>query len=169
MVRLTRLSVILLVDAAGRLLLQERDEHAPRAAGQWGLVGGHVEDGEDFETAAYRELDEETGIRLAGGLRLWRDETFRYSDMDEPCHYQVWVAPTTLTDADIVVGEGRQIVFVPPERVLGLDRSESCAHFTAELLGSDVYRSLVHDAARSGRPRPDRAAGPRGTARRTSW
>src|SRR3954454_22836225 len=144
----TRLSVILLVDARGRVLLQERDEHAPRAAGQWGLVGGHVEDGEDFETAAYRELAEETGVELTGGLRLWRGEAFRYSDMEVPAQYQVWVPPTTLTDADIVVGEGRQIVFVPPERVAGLDRSESCAHFTAELLGSDIYRSLVDEAAR---------------------
>jgi sugar lactone lactonase YvrE/8-oxo-dGTP pyrophosphatase MutT (NUDIX family) len=148
----TRLSVILLVDDRGRLLLQERDEHAPRAAGQWGLVGGHVEDGEDFETAAYRELAEETGIRLTGGLRLWRDEEFRYSDMDSPLHYQVWVAPTTLTDADIVVGEGRQIVFLPPEQVAELDRSESCAHFTAALLGSGTYRSLEKEAARSRRP-----------------
>jgi 8-oxo-dGTP pyrophosphatase MutT (NUDIX family) len=138
-----RLSVILLVDRRGWVLLQERDEHAPRAANQWGMVGGHVEDGEDFEPAAYRELAEETGVRLTAGLRLWRDEPFRYSDMEAPFRYQVWVAPTTLTDADIVVGEGRQIVFVPPERIRELDKSESCAYFTAELLESDVYRSLL--------------------------
>src|SRR4051794_520192 len=122
---MTRLSVILLVDARGWVLLQERDEHAPRAPNQWGMVGGHVEDGEDFEPAAYRELAEETGVRLTDGLRLWRDERFRYSDRDEPFRYQVWVAPTTLTDADIVVGEGRQIVFVAPERIPELDKSES--------------------------------------------
>src|SRR4051812_49609084 len=91
----TRLSVILLVDARGRVLLQERDEHAPRAAGQWGLVGGHVEDGEDFETAAYRELAEETGVELTGGLRLWRDEAVRDSPMDVPAPYHVGGAPTT--------------------------------------------------------------------------
>src|SRR3954453_8025512 len=78
----TRLSVILLVDARGRVLLQGRDEHAPRAAGQWGLVGGHVEDGEDFDTAAYRELAEETGVELTGGLRLWRGGGFRDPAMD---------------------------------------------------------------------------------------
>jgi len=145
-----RLSVVVLVDGRGRLLLQERDEHAPRAADQWGLVGGHVEDGEDFETAAYRELAEETGIRLTGGLRLWRDEEFSYDDMDAPCRYHVWVAATTLTDADVVVGEGRQIVFVAPDRLPGLDKAESCAYFTAELLASETYQSLVADANRSG-------------------
>ena len=68
------LAVVLLVDARGWVLLQERDAGAPRAPDQWGMVGGHVEDGEDFEPAAYRELAEETGLELAPGtLRLWRD------------------------------------------------------------------------------------------------
>jgi 8-oxo-dGTP diphosphatase len=142
-----RLSVVLLVDRRGWVLLQERDEHAPRAANKWGLVGGHVEDGEEFEPAAYRELAEETGVHLAGGLRLWREEDFRYSDLDVPFRYAVWVAPTTLTDADIVVGEGRQIVFVAPGRIPELDKSESCAYFTAELLASDTYRSMVAELA----------------------
>lgn len=138
-----RLSTILLVDADGRLLLQERDEHAPIAPDQWGMVGGHVEDGEDFEPAAYRELEEETGIRLESGLRLWRDEQFRPADTDEPRHYTVWVAATVLTDSDIVVGEGRQIVFVPPDGVTALDLSRSARHFVVEFLASQEYVDLV--------------------------
>jgi 8-oxo-dGTP diphosphatase len=144
-----RLSVILLVDSDGRLLLQERDEHAPLAPDKWAMVGGHVEEGEDFETAAYRELEEETGLRLAPReLRLWRDELFRYSEHPEPSRYQVWCAPTRHTDDDVVVGEGRQIVFVEPEQVLALDRSESCVHFTTRFLASDTYRALVDELAR---------------------
>ena len=70
-----RLAVVVLVDPQGRLLIQERDEHAPIAPDQWGMVGGHVEEGEDVEPAAYRELEEETGVRLEPGtLTLWRDE-----------------------------------------------------------------------------------------------
>src|SRR3954449_2143126 len=72
----------------------------------------------------------------------------RHSNSNVDATSLQWDEPSKLTDADIVVGEGRQIVFVPPERVAGLDRSESCAHFTAELLGSDIYRSLVDEAAR---------------------
>lgn len=141
-----RLSVILLVDPRGWLLLQERDSDAPLAPDVWGMVGGHVEDGEDFEPAAYRELEEETGIRLDpadGALRLWRDEPFGYSDQDEPFHYQVRVGTTALTDADIVVGEGRQIVFVDPAAIPGLARSESCAHFVTAFLASSTYAELV--------------------------
>ena len=139
-----RLAVVILVDPQGRLLLQERDEHAPIAPDQWGMVGGHVEDGEEFEPAAYRELEEETGVRLAPGtLALWRDEVHRWEGGKEPRRYTVWVAPTALTDADIVVGEGRQIVFVDPADVPALDLAWSSRHFLPELLASDSYAALV--------------------------
>ena len=143
-----RLAVVVLVDPQGRLLLQERDEHAPIAPDQWGMVGGHVEDGEECEPAAYRELEEETGIRLApGGLRLWRDEQFGYVGSAAPNRYTIWVAPTTLTDADIVVGEGRQIVFVQPKALGGLALSESAAHFLPAFLASPDYADLTREAA----------------------
>lgn len=138
-----RLAVVLLVDPQGRVLLQERDEFAPRAANQWGMVGGHVEDGEDFDPAAYRELAEETGLRLpAGALRLWREEDYTYPDGHRG-HYRVYVARVALTDQDIVVGEGRQIVFVDPDRVGTLDLAGSAGHFVPRFLGSDLYRALV--------------------------
>ena len=60
------LASVLLVDRRGWVLLQERDEHAPVAPNQWGLVGGHVEPGEDWEAALHRELEEETGLNVDG-------------------------------------------------------------------------------------------------------
>jgi len=136
------LAVVLLVDPRGWVLLQERDSGAPRAADQWGLVGGHVEDGEDFEPAAYRELAEETGVTLPpGALRLWREQEYTYPD-GHRAHYRVYAAAVELTDADIVLGEGRQIVFVDPEKVAGLDLSDSASHFVPDFLDSDLYRSL---------------------------
>lgn len=140
---MARLSVILLVDRSGRVLLMERDEHAPRSANQWGMVGGHVEDGEDFEPAAYRELEEETGIRLAPGeLELWVAEPFTYSDGHGGA-YHVYVAGVDLTDDDIVVGEGRQIVFVHPADLRRLDLAESAAWFVPRFVDSDDYRRLA--------------------------
>jgi 8-oxo-dGTP pyrophosphatase MutT (NUDIX family) len=142
-----RIATILLVDRRGWVLLQERDEHAPRAANQWGMVGGHVEPGEDFEPAAYRELAEETGLRLPPGtLQRWRREPFRYSDATAPYDYTVWTAAVDLTDDDIVVGEGRRIVFVDPATVSDLDTAESCAHFVPAFLASDTYRGLRRGA-----------------------
>lgn len=135
---------MLLVDAAGRVLLMERDEHAPRAPEQWGMVGGHVEDGEDFDTAVERELLEETGLRMrAEQLRLYSADPFRYSDADEAFDYRVYAGRTDAGDADIVVGEGRRIVFVEPSAVAGLDKAESCAHFVPAFLASDLYRELT--------------------------
>lgn len=139
---LTRLATVVLVDGRGWLLLQERDEHAPVAPHQWGLVGGHVDPGEDFETAAYRELAEETGLAWQSGLQLWFDGSFLRSCAAEPGHYQVWVAATGLTDADIVVGEGRQIVFVDPACLDQLDLSETAAYLLPRLLASPAYARL---------------------------
>lgn len=138
----SRLAVVLLVDERGWVLLQERDEHAPRAANQWGMVGGHVEDGEDFEPAVYREVIEETGIDLPPGtLTLWRDAEYTYPDGHHG-HYQVYAARVDLVDEDIVVGEGRQIVFVDPEKILGLDLSGSSRHFLPDFLVSGLYSTL---------------------------
>lgn len=138
----SRLAVLLLVDRRGWVLLQERDEFAPRAANQWGMVGGHVEDGEEFEPAAYRELHEETGIDLpAGALRLWREDEYTYPDGHHGL-YQVFAAAVDLDDADIVVGEGRQIVFVEPSRIEGLDLAGSSRRFVPDFLTSPLYDEL---------------------------
>lgn len=138
-----RLAVVILVDPQGRLLIQERDSRAPISPDRWGMVGGHVEDGEDVEPAAYRELEEETGIRLPPGtLSLWRDEEHAWEGGDEPRRYTVWVSGTRLTDADIVVGEGRQIVFVAPQDIPGLDLAPSSRHFLPEFLASEEHVRL---------------------------
>jgi 8-oxo-dGTP diphosphatase len=139
-----RFACVILVDQRGWLLLQERDEHPVIDPEKWGLPGGHVEDGEEYEPAAYRELEEETGVRLEPGqLRLWRElQVFHeaYGTLDTT---QVYVARVDLTDADIVVGEGRQIVFVEPTAARGLDLTTSAATAVPEFLDSSDYRELL--------------------------
>lgn len=138
-----RFSSILLVDRRGWLLLQERDERPVIDPEKWGLVGGHVEDGEDFEPAAYRELAEETGIELPPGtLQLFREiEVFHegYGTLDTA---QVWYAASDRTDADVVASEGRQIVFVEPGRARRLDLSASASVVVPAFLDSAEYREL---------------------------
>ena len=142
MTDLPRIAVVFLVDARGHVLLQHRDEHAPRAADQWGMVGGHVEDGEDYDTAMRREILEETGIEVgAEDLSLWEATEFEYTD-GHRSDYRVYAGRVDLTDDDIVLGEGRAIVFVDPDRTQALDKAESCAWFLPRFLSSDLYRSL---------------------------
>ncbi|KUM98049.1 hypothetical protein AQI95_41400 [Streptomyces yokosukanensis] len=43
----------------------------PGETASWCLPGGHVEAGEDFETAAVREIAEESGIREVTGARVF--------------------------------------------------------------------------------------------------
>ena len=86
-----------------------------------GPLAGHVEAGDGFEDAAYRELAEETGLRAAPG-------TLR------------------LTDADIVLGEGRQIVFVDPRRLRELAMADSARYFVEAFVNSATYRELAADA-----------------------
>jgi 8-oxo-dGTP diphosphatase len=137
-----RLAVVILVDLRGHVLLMHRDEHAPRSANQWGMVGGHVEPGEDFDTAVHRELLEETGIATGpDDLILWQEAEFAYSD-GYTGSYRVYAGRVDLTDDDIVVGEGRAIVFVDPAELGSLDLAESCEHFVTQFLASDLYRKL---------------------------
>jgi 8-oxo-dGTP diphosphatase len=137
-------ATVLLVDPRGRLLLQERDEHAPIDPERWGLVGGHVEHGEDVETAVHRELAEETGLTAGPGqataaLTLWRDFTVHESGDT----MWVFAGATTVTDRDVVCGEGRQIVFVEPSAVAGLPLSQAAGIVVPLFLDSPAYASLL--------------------------
>lgn len=132
---LARIVGIFLVDPRGWILLQERDEHAPTSPNVWGLVGGHVEAGEEWVTARDRELLEETGLELAEGtLQLWFHDVVAHEELHESHEWQVYVGRVALTDADVVCGEGRQIVFVDPAALAHLDLAESLGYFLPRLL-----------------------------------
>lgn len=136
---------VILVDPRGWLLLQERDEHPRIDPDTWGLAGGHVEPGEDFETGAHRELEEETGVRLAKGeLEVFGefmvDHRRAYGTWDR---MQVFVAGTDLTDADIECHEGRQIVFVDPATVSDLELSAGASVIVPAFLASTRYPELA--------------------------
>jgi len=136
---------VLLVDPRGWILLQERDEHPRIDPEKWGLPGGHLEPGESFETGAYRELEEETGVQLGQGElepfgEFMVDHRHAYGTWDR---MQVFVTATTLTDADIECHEGRRIVFVDPGEALALDLTAGAALILPAFLASPHYRRLT--------------------------
>jgi 8-oxo-dGTP diphosphatase len=135
---------IVLVDRRGRILLQERDEFPAIDPEKWGLVGGHVDDGEDVEAAAYRELLEETGVWLSPGtLQPWRTIQVFHAAYGSDDRMHVYAASTALTDADIVCGEGRQIVFVEPAAARSLDLTASASIVVPAFLDSPLYASMT--------------------------
>ena len=126
------------------MLLQERDEHAPIDPDRWGLSGGHLEPGESPEEGAYREVEEETGVRLAPGTL----SLFGTFDVFHPTYrsvdaVHVFVGRVDLTDADIDCREGRRIVFVEPERARNLDLSMTGVLAVPVFLDSPEYAALV--------------------------
>ena len=142
-----RIASALLVDGRGWILLQERDERALVSPNEWGLVGGHLEEGESWEDALHRELEEETGLRERG-FELWFDEIVQHSPKISSHladHWQIWVKRTEATDADIRLGEGRQIVFVDPDRLRAgeLDLAMSARHVLPLFIDSPTYRDMV--------------------------
>lgn len=140
---MTDFACVLLVDSRGWVLLQERDEHAPIAPERWAASGGHVEPGESFLEAAVRELREETGLVLAPEeLHLVGVYDIHHVERSSDDRMALYTAATTATDADIVLGEGRQIVFVDPEVILDLPLSDSARAVLPGFLGSEVYATL---------------------------
>jgi 8-oxo-dGTP pyrophosphatase MutT (NUDIX family) len=134
---------VLLVDDRGWILLQERDEHAPIDPERWGLAGGHLEPGESPEAGAYREVEEETGVRLPPGTLEPVDsfEVFHpHSGSIDRVH--IFAARVALTDSDIDCREGRQIVFVDPAEALGLDLTMTAVRAVPAFLQSDAYRTM---------------------------
>lgn len=134
---------VLLVDARGWVLLQERDEFPVIDPEKWGLVGGHLDEGEDHRTGCYRELAEETGLTLEdGALTLWREFELVHTAYGTPDRMWVYAARCDLTDDDIVVGEGRQIVFVAPDQAQRLDLTESASIVVPAFLASELYATM---------------------------
>ncbi len=140
-----RFASVALVDRRGRLLMQERDGHPLVDPDCWGFPGGGVEEGESYEQAAYRELAEETGVVLDGGLELFGE--FRF--FSPPCggddEFQLFVGGTDRTEVEC--HEGRQMVFVEPAVLRGLPLTQSAGLVLADLLASETYARLARKVA----------------------
>ncbi|HEV2403828.1 MAG TPA: NUDIX domain-containing protein [Ktedonobacterales bacterium] len=144
-----RLACVLLVDRAGRILMQLRDGTAWVSPNQWTMPGGGIEEGEDAETAARRELLEETGLAVDGPLELFWSGLRPSSSHPGllATHWHVYCARTDARQEDVVLGEGVAMLFKTSEEIAGLDLAMSAAFFLPLFLASAQYRRLAGASA----------------------
>ncbi len=70
-----RVAHVLVFNPQGELLLQKRSRHKDIQPGKWDTsVGGHLDPGEDYRTAARREMVEELGISGAPLTFLYKSQ-----------------------------------------------------------------------------------------------
>jgi 8-oxo-dGTP diphosphatase len=142
-----RAAGVLLVDPRGAVLLQLRDDRTPVSPDQWSIVGGAIDLDEDAESAARRELLEETGLVVEGPLVSVAEGIYPASVGTGTTEWHLFAAASSACDDDVVLGEGRAIVFVPRDEVLALDLGTSAARFLPPFLASEAYAELAAQAA----------------------
>lgn len=128
-----------LVAADGSVLLQLRDDRAPAYPNVWGLPGGAIEPGETPVEAAARELMEETSLRATSELRLFERQELPAEGRIK--HY--FFGRTTATQADVVLGEGAAMLFIPPTDLLDRPFTPGSAEVIARFLSSAEYQALL--------------------------
>ncbi|NUT32140.1 MAG: NUDIX hydrolase [Hamadaea sp.] len=139
----THIAGVILVDAAGRLLLQLRDGNTRIDPHRWCLPGGHVDPGEDAIDCAHRELLEETGLKVDELQLFWRGLAPSAKFPGAVGEFTIFYSATDATDDDVVCGEGAAMRFVDAAVVATLEFGAAYAQIVPQFLASARYQALV--------------------------
>ena len=103
-----------LVDADGRVLLQQRPE-GKSMAGLWEFPGGKIEPGETPEATLIRELHEELGITI-GTSEAWKEELVDYPHALVRLHFRKvfqWQGEFQMREGQAMVWESLPVLCAP--------------------------------------------------------
>lgn len=136
-------SGVILVDAKGRILLQQRDDDMPPAGyGRWAIPGGGREGDESPRETAVREFEEETRIRLER-VRFFRTYEFPNVLGYDLMRLHVFFADDDVDPETIEVHEGLDFRFWSPEEAAELPMNPRGRQILDDFLASDYYRGLL--------------------------
>ena len=136
----TRLNVEMIFSPDGKRILFCRRTREP-FLGKYNMPGGHIEAGESDEEAAYRELEEETGIgrdsvglihvmdffyyREDMELQVWAGQLEREVPLREEENPLFWLsAEEDFFDSSRFAGEGNIGHILREVRIAGIPRTE---------------------------------------------
>jgi 8-oxo-dGTP diphosphatase len=109
---------VIIDNMQGQVLLLLRDDKPNlNFPNHWTLVGGKVEEGETPEMAAYRELNEETGLDKVGLSFLRRYDRHHPSFIVDQ---YIYTGKVDATRESLVLGEGQDLRFFAPHDIKDL-------------------------------------------------
>lgn len=136
-------SAVILMDARGRVLLQQRDDDIPPAGyGRWTVPGGRREGEETPRQTALREFAEETGLKLER-LRFWRVASSATFPGQLASTLPVFFADDPVDEAAIEVNEGLDFRFWAPGEALALLMNPWTRDLLEAFFASDQYRGTL--------------------------
>ena len=132
---------VMVIDSAGRILLQLRDKHLPpdRYPDQWSVPGGMMKPDESPVDAALREFAEETGHQL--GQIAPFDVFCRRSNMPSLAVAEAHVFYTyeEVPERSITVNEGQDFRYHGPKQLSALTMPPPWRAILAQFLASPHY------------------------------
>lgn len=136
-------AAVFLIDPAGRILLQQRDDDwPPEGPGRWAVPGGRREGDESPRENALREFEEETGARLTR-LRSWREVSHADFPGLAAKRMHLFFADDNFPRERLEVNEGLDFQYWSPAEVAGLRINPPTRAMIEAFLASDAYRGTV--------------------------